>query len=195
MQLKRLLAQLRGWREYAFVLALAQRSAPNYQIFAKAVGLPRPEDATAVLDDAWHMLAQRDHDVNINRLLARLDRLMLDPAAYDVYGVNPAYDHLQLLELALLCRVNPDKRRAETAGEIALNSVLQFVEMRDGEGMDDDALVRHFEQDELVKIERHFQRALAEDLRKQRAPEDAFVQQLRDAADNDGVSNLGISAD
>ncbi len=38
-QFLKAVSQLQGWRECAFLLSLAERSFPNYALFADAVGL------------------------------------------------------------------------------------------------------------------------------------------------------------
>ena len=186
-------AQLQGWRECAFLLALAERSFPNYALFADAVGLKTGGKMRQLLDLAWDMLQKDVADAAIPQLLSKLETLCPNVDEYDAYGVYPAFDFCQLLEQALLNRLNPNKHRATEASQLATRTVMDFVEMSEGEGMDENELVRVFEHHPLLKDDKLFQRDTVMALKKQRTPKEAFLAELRAGAANDGVSNLGIS--
>lgn len=194
-QFQKALEQLRGWRQYAFLLALAERAFPNFVLFAESQGLKSPAVMRVLLDQAWQMLVERDHDIDPYRLLTRLESLVPDPEKHESYGAFPAADMGFLLESALLCRVNTDKPRGAEGSARALGTVMSFLEVSEGEGMDDDDLVRLFDHHELMRVERSFQREVVVMLRRQRAPTEDFIQELREMAANDGVSNLGIALD
>ena len=192
-QFARALDQLRGWREFAFILALAERAFPNYALFCEAAGCRWADPVRGILDRAWLMLAVRKHDQDSLHLLARLESLEPDPGEFDFYGVGPARDMIQLLEQALLVRVNPDRHRAPDASSLSLGTLMGFVEMSEGEGLDDNALVALFDRHELMRAEKAYQQALVQMLRRRRTPDEGFVEELRDLAANRGVSNLGIA--
>ena len=192
-QFLKAVSQLQGWRECAFLLALAERSFPNYALFADAVGLKTGGKMRQLLDLAWDMLQKDVADAAIPQLLSKLETLCPNVDEYDVYGVYPAFDFCQLLEQALLNRLNPNKHRATEASQLATRTVMDFVEMSEGEGMDENELVRVFEHHPLLKDDKLFQRDTVMALKKQRTPKEAFLAELRAGAANDGVSNLGIS--
>ena len=148
-----------------------------------------------LLDQCWRMLAEKDHNIDAFQLLTQLERISPDPDAYDVYGVYPAFDMCWLAEQALLSRTNPDKHRAPEASARAMATVMDFIQMSEGEGLDDDQLVHLFDHHELIRVERAFQKTLLTDLRRTRTPDEEFVSYLRDMAANDGISNLGIALD
>ncbi|ABM18038.1 MULTISPECIES: YjaG family protein [Marinobacter] len=192
-QFLKAVSQLQGWRECAFLLALAERSFPNYALFADAVGLKTGGKMRQLLDLAWDMLQKDVADAAIPQLLSKLETLCPNVDEYDAYGVYPAFDFCQLLEQALLNRLNPNKHRATEASQLATRTVMDFVEMSEGEGMDENELVRVFEHHPLLKDDKLFQRDTVMALKKQRTPKEAFLAELRAGAANDGVSNLGIS--
>ena len=192
-QFLKAVSQLQGWRECAFLLALAERSFPNYALFADAVGLKTGGKMRQLLDLAWDMLQKDVADAAIPQLLSKLETLCPNVDEYDAYGVYPAFDFCQLLEQALLNRLNPNKHRATEASQLATRTVMDFVEMSEGEGMDENELVRVFEHHPLLKDDKLFQRDTVMALKKQRPPKEAFLAELRAGAANDGVSNLGIS--
>jgi hypothetical protein len=72
---------------------------------------------------------------------------------------------------------------------------MDFVEMSEGEGLDDNELVRLFEHHPLLKDDKLFQRDLVLALKRQRVPREDFIAELREQAANGGVSNLGIALD
>lgn len=185
--------QLQGWRETAFLLALAERAFPNYALFSDAIGMKGGAKMRHLLDQAWDLLQSSNPEVAVPPLLARLEALSPDVERYDAYGVYPAFDFCQLLEQALLSRLNPDRHRATEASQLATATVMNFIEVSEGEGLDEDALVRLLDQHELMKIDKAFQRDLVLSLKRQRTPTEEFIESLRERAANDGVSNLGIS--
>lgn len=186
------LEKLGGWREMAFILALAERAYPNYAMFADLVRPAWGETIRQCLDHGWRYLSLKKHDVDVFRELARLEQAVPDPEDHDMYGVYPALDMVWLLEQALLTQVNPDKRRAPEASQRSLATVTGFVEMTEGEGLDDDQLVDLFDDHELVKLERDFQKAAMKWLRQCESPLHGAIDELRLMAANEGVSNLGL---
>lgn len=192
-QFLKAVSQLQGWRECAFLLSLAERSFPNYALFADAVGLKTGAKMRQMLDQGWGMLQEDVAESAIPQLLAKLEALSPDVEAYDAYGVYPAFDFCQLLEQALLNRLNPAKHRATEASQMATGTVMSFIEMSEGDELDEDGLVRLLEVHPLMKEDKAFQRDLVLALKRQRTPTQQFTEGLRVDAANDGVSNLGIS--
>ncbi|MGC8121508.1 YjaG family protein [Marinobacter sp. VGCF2001] len=192
-QFLKAVSQLQGWRECAFLLALAERSFPNYALFADAVGLKTGGKMRQLLDLGWEMLQKETADAAIPQLLTKLEGLCPDVEDYDAYGVYPAFDFCQLLEQALLNRLNPNKHRATEASQLATRTVMDFVEMSEGEELDENDLVRLFEHHPLLKDDKLFQRDTVVALKKQRTPREDFLAELQAGAANQGVSNLGIS--
>ncbi|WP_289102083.1 YjaG family protein [uncultured Marinobacter sp.] len=194
-QFLKAVSQLQGWRECAFLLTLAERAFPNYALFADAVGMKSGGKMRQLLDLAWGMLQKDASEAAIPQLLSKLETLSPNVDEHDAYGVYPAFDFCQLLEQALLNRLNPNKHRATEASQLATKTVMGFVEMSEGEGMDDDELIRMFEHHPLLKEDKLFQRDTVLALKRQRTPREDFIAELKAEAANDGVSNLGISLD
>lgn len=184
--------QLQGWREAAFLLALAERGFPNYALFADALGLKTGAKMRQLLDLSWGLL-QDPSDTVIPQLLAKLEALCPDVDAYDAYGVYPAFDFCRLLEQALLSRLNPGKHRASEAAQWATGTVMSFIEVSEGEGLAEDELVRLLDQHPLMKDDKKFQRELVLSLKRQRVPAEDYLEELKALAANGGISNIGIS--
>jgi len=194
-QFLKAVAQLQGWRECAFLLALAERSFPNYALFADAVGLKTGGKMRQLLDLGWESLQKGTHEAAVPQLLTKLEGLCPNVDEYDAYGVYPAFDFCQLLEQALLNRLNPDKHRASDASALATKTVMDFVELSEGEDLEESELVDLFEHHPLLKEDKIFQRDLVLALKRQRVPREEFIAELREQAANGGVSNLGIALD
>lgn len=194
-QFLKAVSQLQGWRECAFLLSLAERSFPNYALFADAVGLKSGGKMRQLLDLAWDMLQKDVEEAAIPQLLSKLESLSPNVDDYDAYGVYPAFDFCQLLEQALLNRLNPGKHRATDASQLATSTIVSFIELSEGEDLAEDELVRLLDQHPLMKEDKMFQRDLVLALKRQRVPTEVFVDELREGAANDGVSNLGIALD
>ncbi len=192
-QFLKAVSQLQGWREFTFLMALAERSFPNYALFADAVGLKTAAKMRQLLDLGWEMLQQDASESAIPQLLAKLETLSPDVEAYDAYGVYPAFDFCQLLEQALLNRLNPSKHRATDASQRATATVMSFIEVSEGEELEEDELVRLLDQHPLMKEDKAYQRDLVLAMKRQRTPTSQFVDRIRDMATNEGVSNLGIA--
>ncbi|MCR8915370.1 DUF416 family protein [Marinobacter panjinensis] len=192
-QFLKAVSQLQGWREFTFLMALAERSFPNYALFADAVELKTGAKMRQLLDLGWEMLQKDVSEAAVPQLLAKLEALSPDVDAYDAYGVYPAFDFCQLLEQALLNRLNPGKHRATDASQMATATVMNFIELSEGEDLNEDELVRLLEQHPLMKEDKIFQRDLILALKRQRTPTSQFVGRIREDAANEGVSNLGIS--
>lgn len=185
--------QLQGWRECAFLLALAERGFPNYALFSDAIGMKGGGKMRQVLDRGWDMLQEPPAEAAIPEMLAKLESLSPDVEKYDMYGVYPAFDFCRLLEQALLNRLNPDRHRASEASQWATETVMNFIEVSEGEELDDDELVKLLDRHELMKIDKAFQRDILLSMKRQRTPTEKFIAELKAQAANDGVSNLGIS--
>ncbi|MEX0605177.1 YjaG family protein [Marinobacter sp.] len=185
--------QLQGWRECAFLLALAERAFPNYALFSDAIGMKGGGKMRYLLDQAWAMLQEEPSESAIPNMLARLESLSPDVEQYDAYGVYPAFDCCRLLEQALLNRLNPDRHRATEASQWATGTVMSFIEVSEGEGMEEDELVRLLDRHDLMKIDKAFQRDVVLSVKRQRTPTEQFLERLKEESANQGVSNIGIS--
>lgn len=185
--------QLQGWRQTAFLLALAERAFPNYALFSEAIGSMAGGKMRQLLDAGWDLFDNKAAENQIPQLLARLESLSPDVDAYDAYGVYPAHDFCLLLEEALLSRLNPSKHRATESSGIATGTVMNFITFSEGEGLDESEQVRLLDSHPLMKEDKLFQRDLILSLKRQRVPKERYIQELREQAANEGVSNLGIT--
>ncbi len=187
--------QLRGWRQSAFILALAERAFPNYALFAQLTGQLDPEPLRRGLDSIWTTLSDRDAKPNFLKAAERVEQQLPEQDRFEGYGVHPATDACNLVLDALTSRLKPDAKLALAAAQLALNTVTTFVEINDAEGVEEDDLVHHLDRHPLVRQELTFQRELQERLRRTSYPAEAFLRELYTLAANDGISNIGIAVE
>ncbi|MFL1406413.1 YjaG family protein [Marinobacter sp. M1N3S26] len=185
--------QLQGWRQTAFLLALAERAFPNYALFSEAIGTKAGGKMRQLLDAGWDLFDNKAAENLIPQLLAKLESLSPEVEAYDAYGVYPAFDFCRLLEEALLSRLNPSKHRATEASQVATGTVMNFITFSEGEDLDESELVRLLDDHPLMKEDKMFQRDLILSLKRQRVPKERYIEELKELAANEGVSNLGIT--
>ena len=194
-QFQRHLAQLKGWRETAFIIAIAERGYPNFALFSQVTDFSGGEPVTACLQQSWDALVEKEDEERYIELLDLLEENVPEQEDYDMYGVVPALSFCEMLEQALLTQVNTEKRRAADVAQNSLESVMEFIEITEGEGCSEDDLVKLFDQSSLIKREIAFQEELVELLRKESVPDKGVIKALRKFASDDGVSNIGISLD
>ena len=191
---------LTGWRETAFILALAERALPNIILFLESV--ERIELDKDEFPHGFASLMARSWDVavfnpNEEVIIACLDDVVahIIEEELDSFGILPCNNGLELWEMALVSALNRDKKRAEEASQISIATVSEFIEFTEGEGLDENALVRVFEKHELMVRELSFQQELCDLLRGSDKLNKNMLLNLRELARDDGWSNLGISLD
>ncbi|MCG8610478.1 MAG: YjaG family protein [Pseudomonadales bacterium] len=194
-QVQKQLEKLKGWREILFTLALAERSYPNYVLFCELAEVENTKAYRALLDALWRALEEKTSSSAINALLLKLERLVPDAEAYDMYGVKPALDSCALVESVMFGWLNPENRRALEASQSSLATVTDFIEYAEGEGLDEDELVELFDAHPFVVQESEFQSQCFRLIKPERYPTRELLQKVKRIAANEGVSNIGIALD
>ena len=183
---------LSGWRERAFILALAERALPNASLYFESI-----ENAAAlpqnVIDKAWHNLIASPNEEGIIALLDRVVAAIKLTEEPEHYGALPTRDCLQVFEQALLAGINSEKKRALDASQKSLETITDFIEFSEGEDCSENQLIKLFDKHPLVEREFSFQMELSDMLRSEKNPGNEFIRQIRELAQDEGVSNIGIS--
>jgi len=191
---------LSGWRESAFLLALAERALPNAILFLESTDQldldeeSFPNGLYSLMDASWqHAILNQDE----TKIIEALDQVVANmvEGGDDSFGVLPCNHCLEIWELALVSVFNRDKKRAEDGSQVSISTVSEFIEFTEGEGLDENALIRLFEKHDLMAREFSFQQELCDVLRAADKLSKDLVVEVRDLASDEGVSNLGISLD
>jgi uncharacterized protein YjaG (DUF416 family) len=192
----RTLQSLSGWRERAFILALAERASPNAALYFENLDtsdLEKSIELNSLFDKMWqHLIFEPNEDAIIECLDEVVELRMLADDS-ESYGALPTADCLEIVEQALLSGVNEEKKRASDASQLSIETVTQFIEFSEGEGLDENSLVRLFDKHPLIEREFSFQAELNDLLRAATHPGAEVIQEFRELAQDEGLSNIGIS--
>ena len=192
----RTLQSLSGWRERAFILALAERASPNAALYFENLDtsdLEKSIELNSLFDKMWqHLIFEPNEDAIIECLDEVVELRMLADDS-ESYGALPTADCLEIVEQALLSGVNEEKKRAVDASQLSIETITQFIEFSEGEGLDENSLVRLFDKHPLIEREFSFQAELNDLLRAATHPGAEVIQEFRELAQDDGLSNIGIS--
>lgn len=201
------LQTLSAWRERAFILGLAERALPNALLYLNSLETEETEhepeqgsqeeniNLSQISTEIWQHLILEPNEEQIVALLDQVTAFLPATENTEHYGALPTADCLNLFEQALLGGLNEEKRRAFEASQLSLNTVLQFIEFSEGEGLSENKLIKLFDTHPLVEREFSFQTELNDLLRSAKHPGEAFIAELRELAQDEGVSNIGISLD
>ena len=190
------LQSLGGWRERAFILALAERASPNAILFfenSDTSELDQKPDLPGAFNAMWQSLILDPNEDAIVECLDNIVEWRTLTEDSDSYGAMPTADCLELAEQALLSGINDEKKRAFDASQLSLGTVTQFIEFSEGEGLDENALIKLFDRHPLVEREFSFQGELNDMLRSATHPGSEVIQDIRLLAQDEGLSNIGIS--
>ena len=186
------LQSLSAWRERAFILSLAERALPNARLYLSSLDIDDQLD-TEIVDEIWLNLIVEPDEESIVELLDVITAFIPHTENTEHYGALPTVDCLMLFEQALLAGLNDEKRRALDSSQVAVNTIIQFIEFSEGEGLSENELIKLFDSHPLVEREFSFQAELIDLLRPATHPGQTLINELRELAQDDGVSNIGIS--
>jgi len=189
------LQSLSAWRERAFILSLAERALPNAALYIQSFDADESDYAplSEIIENAWQHLIR---EPNEEQLIALLDQVMAyvpETEDSEHYGALPTADFLALLEQAMLGGLNEEKRRALDASQTSLSTVLQFIDFSEGDDLSENQLIKLYDSHPLVEREFSFQSELNDILRAASHPGEELISELRALAQDESVSNIGIS--
>ena len=189
------LPALSGWRETAFLLALAERALPNLQLYLENAYEQDAQAWSDLMSRSWKDLIERPSEDGIVELLDAVTAPLESLEQDENYGAIPSLDCLWLWEQALLSELNREVKRASEASQRSLETVTGFIEFSEGQDVDEQALIKLFDRHPLTEREFSFQAELADSLRGATRAQDAVIRAVRELACDEGVSNIGISLD
>lgn len=177
------------WVKIAFITALCQRHYPNFQLYCDTVNLGSNGEAYGkILGKVWEYLAgQLKSMKNLEKALLQLEEITPQPSDEDSYGVYPALDACLLLTSSLQMILDDSIDDTETAAQVSLATVSQFIEVISDESFDPQA-----QQHELYDQELEFQQTLTLML-SEKSDTSTITKKLRHFLREFDTSNLGIS--
>ncbi|MCW4152967.1 YjaG family protein [Halomonas sp. 18H] len=177
--------------QQAFMAALCERLVPNYALYAETSGHGDPQALRAILALVWEQLSVKEARIDFERQAEKLAELE-PPAEDDSFGARRALEAVVALSSLL------DTLRGDAPGSIlevsrtSRGGVRAFIELTEGEE-DAEKLAQLAREHPLMIEENDFQDAALE-AAQARLDKDA-IKAMRTLGRNDGVSNLGLSAD
>tara|TARA_R110002073_G_scaffold268258_2_gene431508 strand:+ start:3125 stop:3733 length:609 start_codon:yes stop_codon:yes gene_type:complete len=189
------LQSLGGWRERAFMLALGERAVPNALLYFENIDTSELEQGTdlhLLFNEIWQKLIIEPNEDAIVECLDKVVELRTLVDDLENYGALPTADCLEIIEQALLSGVNEDKKRALEVSQLSIATITQFIEFSEGEGLDENSLIKLFDKHPLIEREFSFQAELNDLLRAATHPGSDVINELRQLAQDEGLSNLGI---
>lgn len=183
----RKLKKLMPWQQTVFALALSERMFPNYCLYAESTGHGDVALIRNALDTLWQYETEKGMKVDLSAILEKIEATMPDPMTEECYGAYPALDACIALATAYNSIVFRLGDEAFDVSQTSLGTVIGFVEMQKGEELSEEALY----EEPLVEDEMSFQVELLELISQPR--DRNIILQIRAMAEQDGVSNLGIS--
>ena len=193
------LSAMTGWRETAFILALAERALPNLDLYLGSTErscldeVLYPDGFESVMSQSWHYAIMKPAEEPAIELLDTLNDVLDLLAEDENYGALPSRDCCQLWEQALVSSLNQEKKRSAECSQASLTTIIDFIEFSEGENLSDNALVKLFDSHPLVEREFSFQAELCEMLRSAKHPSKELMEQVRELANDEGISSIGIS--
>lgn len=173
---------LNHWQQLAYCATLAERSFPNYALFAS---LSKDADAPFMrraLNKVWEYLrGQLKSLKNIENQLLEMEHKIPDPEQFEGFGVYPALDTSLAIQSCLMAIIDHSITDAE---DISALMWARLNEVIDLQGEDGGLTDRH------IGFEADIKTILASQISHADA-----VKKLQQLAKEDGYSHIGVGLD
>ncbi|MCK0746744.1 YjaG family protein [Chromohalobacter nigrandesensis] len=186
------LDQLPARARQAFMAAVIERMLPNYALYAQMSGSGDAKVLRNVLDLAWEALAVKDAAIDFDKQAEKLAE-QEPPENDDSFGARRAVEVVMALAALLDALRSEASESPRDVSRLSRDGVHAYIEMTDGAEDDAERLAARVREHPLMDDEHGFQEAVLEHVE---APltRDA-LKSLRRLGRNEGVSNLGLSAE
>ncbi|MCK0713354.1 YjaG family protein [Chromohalobacter sarecensis] len=186
------LDQLPARARQAFMAAVIERMLPNYALYAQMSGSGDAKVLRNVLDLAWEALAVKDAAIDFDKQAEKLAE-QEPPENDDSFGARRAVEVVMALTALLDALRSEASESPRDVSRLSRDGVHAYIEMTDGADDDAERLAVRVREHPLMDDEHGFQEAVLEHVE---APltRDA-LKSLRRLGRNEGVSNLGLSAE
>ncbi|MCE0733876.1 YjaG family protein [Halomonas sp. G15] len=179
-------------RQQAFMAALCERLLPNYALYAQTAGHGNPAGLRAILDLVWERLAIAGARIDFERQAEKLAELA-PPEDDDSFGARRATEVVAALSALLDTLQGEAPEAVLEVSRASRGGVRAFIELTEGEE-DGERLAALVREHPLMVDENDFQDAVLEAVEAGPLDRDA-LKTLRRLGRNEGVSNLGLSAE
>ncbi|NWN84184.1 MAG: YjaG family protein [Halomonas sp.] len=179
-------------RQQAFMAALCERLLPNYALYARTGGQGNPAGLRVILDLVWERLAIAGAKIDFERQAEKLAE-QAPREDDDSFGARRATEAVAAASALLDTLQGEAPEAVLEVSRASRSGVRAFIELTEGEE-DGERLAVLVREHPLMADENDFQDAVLEAVEEGALDRDA-LKALRRLGHNDGVSNLGLSAD
>lgn len=184
---------LEPWQQMLFATALSERMFHNFALFSRLVNFGDLEKMRNLLNSIWEEQTQRGTKVNYEVQLNHVEDNIVDLDEYDMFGAIPARDAMMALFSTLILKLEQESDEAVAVSNLSYDTIGAYVEFAEADDqMSDEELVRLINMHDLMLDEDAFQEELLERL-SGTSFKPTVVETVRELAQNQGVSNIGIS--
>ena len=184
---------LEPWQQMLFATALSERMFLNFALFSRLVNFGDLEKMRNLLNSIWEEQTQRGTKVNYEVQLNHVEDNIVDLDEYDMFGAIPARDAMMALFSTLILKLEQESDEAVAVSNLSYDTIGAYVEFAEADDqMSDEELVRLINMHDLMLDEDAFQEELLERL-SGTSFKPTVVEAVRELAQNQGVSNIGIS--
>lgn len=187
------LEKLAPWQEITFMVCLCERMYPNFAMFCQHTEFANARIYKDILDSIWEILTVKTAKVNFERQLEKLEELIPVADDFDFYAVYPAIDACEALS-HLLHALLDRELLSETVQKISQLSITTVKQLEEAQGASD--ITNENQKDnEAICAEWDVQWAIYRPLKDATERDSYLIKDLRDELRDDGVSNIGMTAD
>jgi uncharacterized protein YjaG (DUF416 family) len=187
----RLFSDLNPEQQMLIAATLVERMLPNYLLFSEVTEFGDSKMLRDALNIAWEKLIVKNLKLDIEKQLEKIEINIPDISDFDIFGVYPALDCSMALS-ALFNGMAGDDDALMDVCKLSLSSVMKVAEQelmtQQGE-ISEAMLAAH----ELMAYEAEFLAELLETVARLEKPDKIMINQFRQRALADGVTNIGIS--
>ena len=183
------------WKLTAAATAVTERAWPNFALFSELAEFGDRSTVRHCLNMLWDNIAGHQSAKNFERLLEKIDDNTPNPDDYDMFGVQPALDTIVSINCAINCAMTPSSDEAASALTLSLSTIGKFIRYAEVPELNGTELAQYIEEHDLYKQHLDFLDDILSRLKNQKKQSPDFMKEIRAQAQNNGVSQLGISLD
>ncbi|AMO55453.1 hypothetical protein GZ77_10115 [Endozoicomonas montiporae] len=183
------------WKLTAAATAVSERAWPNFALFSELAEYGDSPTVRHCLNMLWDNIAGHQSSKNFERLLEKIDDNTPNPDDFDMFGVQPALDAIVSINCAINCAMTPSHDEAASALTLSLSTIGKFIRYAEVPDLNGTELAQYIEEHDLYKQHMGFLDNMLDILKTQKKQNPDFMKEVRAMAQNDGISQLGISLD
>lgn len=192
-RLEQQIRALEPWQQMLFATALTERMFLNFALFARLMKFGDLDRMRNLLNSVWDEQMQRGTKVNYEVQLNHVEENIADLDEYDMFGAIPARDAMMALFSTLIFKLEQESDEVVAVSSLSYDTIGAYIEFAEADDqMSDEELVRLINMHDLMLDEDAFQEELLERLTGT-SFKPSVVESVRELAQNQGVSNIGIS--